>query len=172
MLNGSVIYVSNNIVPFTKKQKSGRLYALSCVVNVPACGNHDKYALNPMHYKHTLKGLKGTVKVDEKKMNDAGKLDGFWLLVTNHIEKEGDSFNISAQQAIAPYREKVVIEAAFRDIKSFVNVAPVYVWTEAHVKAHYTICVLSHLINRTLTLRLHEHKGNLTKDIVSHEKLL
>ena len=104
-------------------------------------------------------------------MNDAGKLDGFWLLVTNHIEKEGDSFNISAQQAIAPYREKVVIEAAFRDIKSFVNVAPVYVWTEAHVKAHYTICVLSHLINRTLTLRLHEHKGNLTKDIVSHEKL-
>ncbi len=118
-----------------------------------------------------IRTYKGTVKVDEIKVNDAGKLDGFWLLVTNHIEKEGDSFNISAQQAIAPYREEVVIEAAFRDIKSFVNVAPVYVWTEAHVKAHYTICVLSHLINRTLTLRLHEHKGNLTKDIVSHEKL-
>lgn len=113
----------------------------------------------------------GTVKVDEKSMQAVGKLDGFWLLVTNHTEKEGDLFNMSAQQAITPYRDKVVIEAAFRDIKSFVHVAPVYVWTEAHVKAHYTICVLSHLINRTLTLRLHEHRGNLTKAIVSHEKL-
>jgi transposase len=64
-----------------------------------------------------------------------------------------------------------VIEAAFRDIKSFVEVSPVFVWTETHVKAHYTICVLSHLINRTLTLRLHKFKGNLTAGIVSHEKL-
>lgn len=56
----------------------------------------------------------------------------------------------------------MVIESVFRDIKSFVEVAPVYVWTEAHVKAHYTICVLSHLINRTI---------NTTREIVSHEQL-
>lgn len=64
-----------------------------------------------------------------------------------------------------------MIEAAFRDIKSFVKVAPVCVWPEAHVKAHYTIYVLSHLINRTLTLRLHDNEGKKTKEIVSHEKL-
>jgi len=114
----------------------------------------------------------GTVKLDEEKMRSAGKLDGFWLLVTNHIEKEGDGlFSVAAGQAITPYRDKVVIESAFRDIKSFIEVAPVCVWTEDHVKAHYTICVLSHLINRTLTMRLHENKGNLTKEIVTHEKL-
>lgn len=113
----------------------------------------------------------GTVEVDEKKKKTAGELDGFWLLVTNHTERKGDSFSVTSQQAIAPYRDKVVIEAAFRDIKSFVQVAPVCVYTEAHVKAHYTICVLSHLINRTLTLRLHENDGKKTKEIVSHEKL-
>jgi transposase len=113
----------------------------------------------------------GTVEVNEKSKQTAGELDGFWLLVTNHTERERDSFSLSAQQAIAPYRDKVVIEAAFRDIKSFVQVAPVCVYTEAHVKAHYTICVLSHLMNRTLTLRLHENEGKKTKEIVSHEKL-
>jgi transposase len=118
-----------------------------------------------------IRTYRGTVKVDEEKMRLAGKLDGFWLLVTNHTEKEDGLFSVSAKQAITPYRDKVVIEAAFRDIKSFIEVAPVCVWTEAHVKAHYTICVLSHLINRTLTLRLHENKGNLTKEIVTHEKL-
>jgi transposase len=118
-----------------------------------------------------IRTYRGTVKVDEENMRLAGKLDGFWLLVTNHTEEEDGLFSVSARQAITPYREKVVIEAAFRDIKSFVEVAPVCVWTEAHVKAHYTICVLSHLINRTLTLRLHKDKGTLTKEIVTHEKL-
>jgi len=113
----------------------------------------------------------GTVKVDKKSKRIAGELDGFWLLVTNHTQRVDNLFNVSARQAISPYRDKAVIEAAFRDIKSFVQVAPVCVWTEAHVKAHYTICVLSHLINRTLTLRLHGNVGEKTKEIVSHEKL-
>lgn len=119
----------------------------------------------------TIRTYAGTVEVDEEKMRLAGKLDGFWLLVTNHNEKKGKRFKISAQETVMPYRDKVVIESAFRDIKSFVEVAPVYVWTEAHVKAHYTICVLSHLINRTLTLRLHKNEGDVTREIVSHEKL-
>jgi len=113
----------------------------------------------------------GTIDVNKANMLDAGKLDGFWLLVTNHTEKEGKPFKISPESAIAPYREKVVIESAFRDIKSFVEVSPVHVWKEIHVKAHFTICVLSYLINRTLTLRLHENTGKLTKTIVAHERL-
>jgi len=52
-----------------------------------------------------------------------------------------------------------------------VEVAPVFVWTEAHVKAHYTVCVLFHLIDRTLTLRLHDRNRKITRDVVSHEKL-
>ncbi len=135
--------------------------------------------LEMKHLKRTLKdgseqkvrSYLGTVEINEINMLSAGKLDGFWLLVTNHTERAGEIFKISPESAIAPYREKVVIESAFRDIKSFVEVSPVHVWKEVHVKAHYTICVLSHLINRTLTLRLHENTGNLTEDYVSHERL-
>jgi transposase len=127
------------------------------------------YVKNP-NSKKSVRTYQATVVVDEVKMGKAGKLDGFWLLVTNH--KEGaDRFNLSAEEVITPYRDKTVIESSFRDMKSFVEIKPVYVWTKDHVKAHYTCCVLSHLINRTLTLRLHQNKGSLTKDIVSHEKL-
>ena len=118
-----------------------------------------------------IRTYQGTVVVNEDAMRHAGRLDGFWLLVTNHSEKGTDDFKMPAQEVIRPYQEKVVIESSFRDIKSFIDIAPVYVWTEAHVKAHYTICVLSHLINRTLTLRLHRHRGETTKAIVSHERL-
>jgi len=121
--------------------------------------------------ENKIKTYRGSVVVDKGKKIAAGKLDGFWLLVTNHTEKDSGMFEVPAKEAISPYRDKVVIESAFRDIKSFVEVSPVFVWTETHVKAHYTICVLSHLINRTLTLRLHKFKGSLTAGIVSHEKL-
>ena len=63
-----------------------------------------------------------------------------------------------------------MIESAFRDLKSFLDIRPVYVWTEAHVKAHYSVCVLAHLLNRTLTLWLHTNTGgDTTKQIVCHE---
>lgn len=121
--------------------------------------------------KHKIRTYQGTVVVDDNKMCLAGKRDGFWLLVTNHSEKEDQEFKLKTEEAITPYREKEIIEEAFRDIKSFVMIEPVFVWTEDHVKAHYTICVLSYLINRTLTMRLHENKGDKSKEIVAHQKL-
>jgi len=113
----------------------------------------------------------GTVKVDTKAMRWAGRLDGFWLLVTNHTESEQDGFRVSPEDLITPYQEKVVIESAFRDLKSFLELQPVYVWTDVHVKAHYTACVLAHLVNRTITLWLHASPGSLhTKQVVAHER--
>jgi transposase len=112
----------------------------------------------------------GTVVVDQKAMRHAGRLDGFWLLVTNHCDHEHGEFRLPAQDIIPPYQEKTVIESAFRDLKSCLDIRPVYVWTEAHVKAHYSVCVLAHLLNRTLTLWLHTNTGGeSTKHIVSHE---
>lgn len=126
---------------------------------------------SPDGSEYNIRTYRGTVCVDEGQMLQAGRLDGFWLLVTNHRAMTGAEFNLSAPNAIGQYRDKVAIEAAFRDIKSFVEVAPVHVWTKAHVKAHFTVCILSHFINRILTLQLHKNLGKLTRQIVSHEKL-
>ena len=121
--------------------------------------------------KHKIRTYQGTVFVDDSKMCLAGKRDGFWLLVTNHSEKKDQEFILKTEEAITPYREKEIIEEAFKDIKSFVKIEPIFVWTEYHVKAHYTICVLAYLINRTLTMRLHENKGDKSKEIITHQKL-
>ncbi len=118
-----------------------------------------------------IRTYQATVTVNEPAIRHAGRCDGFWLLVTNHTEKVNDHFNLAASEVIRPYREKVVIESAFRDLKSFVDVKPVHVWTPVHVKAHYTCCVLAHLLNRTLTLRLHQCPGDLTQAIAAHPKL-
>lgn len=118
---------------------------------------------------HTYQGV---VEIDQNKLQSAGLLDGFWTTVTNHTEKDVDgNFLVPAEGVVAPYKEKVIIESAFRDIKSFLEISPIHVWTMEHVKAHYTICVLGYLLDRTLTLRLHENFGECSSDIVTHARL-
>jgi transposase len=115
----------------------------------------------------TFKGIIGPI--DQDKLNEAGKLDGFWLLVTNHYEKQNNRFRMSPDDTINPYRDKTIIESAFRDIKSFIEIEPISVWTEKHVKAHFTVCVLAYFINRMICMRLHQNKGKLTKGIITHQ---
>jgi len=45
------------LFPSQKTKKVVDHITLLCVVNTPACKYRDKYALNPMYYKPTLKGL-------------------------------------------------------------------------------------------------------------------
>lgn len=129
----------------------------------------------PKRTKDMLKAIRtyqAVIRTNEQKKIESGRLDGFWLLVTNLSEKENGEFVSNTKDVVQPYRDKVVIESSFRDIKSFIEVAPVHVWNSEHVRAHYTICVLAHLIDRTLTLALHERTGGLSKDIIAQQVLI
>ena len=88
-------------------------------------------------------------------IKQAKRTDGFWVIVTNNTgEKEGKM--LTEEDLISAYRDKNQIEQAFRDVKSFIKIQPFNVWEPKHVRAHYTICVLSYLLNITVTNRLRE----------------
>jgi transposase len=132
----------------------------------------EKYV--PKRTKKMLRAIRSyqaVSHVDTDKQIESSRLDGFWLLVSNLSEKENDIFVQDTKSIVQPYRDKVVIESSFRDIKSFIEIAPVHVWNPEHVRAHYTICVLAYLMDRTLTLNLHERQGNASKEIIAHERL-
>jgi len=84
-------------------------------------------------------------------------VDGIWMLVTNithTLESEGD--RLKPEELIRAYRDKNRIEEAFRDVKSFIKFQPTFVYTDDHVRAHYTICILSYLLDVTVTNRLRQ----------------
>ena len=88
----------------------------------------EKYV--PKKTKDMLKAIRtyqAVIRVNEEKKVESGKLDGFWLLVTNLSEKENGEFVSNTQAVVQPYRDKVIIESSFRDIKSFIEIAPVHV---------------------------------------------
>ena len=42
------------------------------------------------------------------------------------------------------------VEEAFRELKSFLKFKPSFVYTDKHVRAHYTICILGYLLDVTI----------------------
>ncbi len=83
-----------------------------------------------------------------------GRTDGLWMIVTNTPGKEGDKNRFAEDDLIRAYRDKNQIEQAFKDVKSFIKIQPFNVWTPKHVRAHYTICILSYLLDITIANRL------------------
>jgi transposase len=97
----------------------------------------------------------------------AKRTDGLWVIVTNNTGKEEKGKKLTEEDLISAYRDKNQIEQAFKGVKSFIKIQPFNVWEPKHVRAHYTICVLSYLLNITVTNRLRE--ANI--DIRSSQKI-
>ena len=77
-------------------------------------------------------------------------LDLIWYFIVD------DENGFTEDDLICAYRDKNQIEQAFKEVKSFIKIQPFNVWTPKHVKAHYTICILSYLLDITIANRLKE----------------
>jgi transposase len=99
-----------------------------------------------------LKETDGTREAIRKR----GRTDGLWTIITNTPSKVDDENGFTEDDLICAYRDKNQIEQAFKEVKSFIKIQPFNVWTPKHVKAHYTICILSYLLDITIANRLKE----------------
>ena len=81
--------------------------------------------------------------------------DGRFILVT-------DAPDLSIQQVISSYKDLKHVEAAFDELKNFIEIRPVYHYNEDRVRAHVFICVLSYLLERVLQLNLKDACPEMT----------
>lgn len=112
---------------------------------------------------YQIKATKKPAKIAIAKLTD-----GLCVFVTNHIEKDGGNYRMPSERIIQAYREKAQIEDAFKNIKSFVKIRPFFVNKEEHVRAVYTICVLSYFMNRYLSQKRKASEG---KDFLNSKQL-
>jgi len=104
-------------------------------------------------------------------IKQAKRTDGLWVIVTNNTGEEKEGKKLTEEDLISAYRDKNQIEQAFKDVKSFIKIQPFNVWEPKHVKAHYTICVLSYLLNITVTNRLREANIDIRSSQKTYEIL-
>jgi transposase len=115
-----------------------------------------------------VRSFQVTVKEKKQKIAKEKLTDGLCVFVSNHVEKEQGQYQLPTKRIIEAYREKTQVEDAFKNIKSFVKIRPFFVNTDEHVRAVYTICVLSYFINRYLS---EKRKASEDKDYLNSKQL-
>lgn len=97
-------------------------------------------------YGRYVETVGGKVAVDKASIAKAERLDGKWVLVTNDD-------TLSPEDAATGYRALLVIERAFRSLKSTqIEMTPMYHWAPRRIEAHVRICVIALLVQRVAEL--------------------
>ena len=97
-------------------------------------------------------------QINEKAIEKAQLTDGVWTIVTNISEDvEPEECRLGPEALVKAYRDKNRVEEAFKEVKSFLKFQPTFVYTDEHVRAHYTICILSYLLDVTVTNKIREN---------------
>ena len=92
---------------------------------------------------------KSKLSLDEDKIDEEEKLDGYYAIVTSEMDKADD-------EIIDIYRGLWRIEETFKVTKSELNDRPVYVSTKEHIEAHFLTCYLALVLARVLQLKLNK----------------
>lgn len=104
-------------------------------------------------YLHTVEGK---VAIDKSAITKAERLDGKWVLVTNDD-------TLSPEDAATGYRALLVIERAFRSMKSAqIEMTPMYHWAPRRIEAHVRVCVIALLVQRMAELAAGRPWGRIT----------
>ena len=87
-----------------------------------------------------------TLSLNEEKIKELEKYDGYYSIVTSELE-------MSDKDLRDKYRGLWKIEETFKITKSILKSRPVYVWTKEHIEAHFLTCFISLLILRLLEIK-------------------
>ena len=122
----------------------------------------EQYQVENMNKNGKLKKSK-TFRINLSPINEdayikARRYDGLWVLVTNISKNRDAKFFIKTKfkTYFEIYRLKNNIEEAFRILSDFNEIEPFYVYKTEHIKAHFTLCVLSYLLSITILRKIRQ----------------
>lgn len=103
------------------------------------------------------KGYRRYLKIEEK-----GKAGVNWRRVERDARYDGKyllrtATELSPEEVATAYKELWRVEAAFRDLKSGLEIRPVYHWTPSRVRGHIGVCFLALVVESALGRLLRAH---------------
>jgi hypothetical protein len=101
-------------------------------------------------YRRYLRVKKGKLVISARRVAEDERTDGRWVIYSNVDEAE-------AAELARAYKDLGRIEPDFRDLKSFIELRPVYHRKEPRVRAHAFVCVLAKVVMNELERRLFAH---------------
>lgn len=104
------------------------------------------------YLEYSAKEGEFTFKVKDEVIAEDEKMDGKYFLLAKAKEE------MKARDIVDAYYTLQEVERAFRDMKDFLKLRPIYHWKEGRVKAHIFACVIAYLLEKALGERLERAK--------------
>lgn len=104
--------------------------------------------LMPRGLRRYVELVGGELALKEEAVREEAHYDGKWVLRTNT--------ELPAEEVAEAYKGLWRVEGAFRELKSGLEVRPVYVRTEDHVRGHILVCFLALVLEATFQRLLKE----------------
>ena len=103
----------------------------------------------------------GQAEVDRARVAEEARYDGKYVLRTNT--------SLPAEEVALDYKSLWQVGHAFRELKSGLEIRPVYLHTEDHVRGHILICLLALVLEATLQ-RLLKDQGTPVgyREVMAH----
>ena len=132
--------------------------------NKKNCYGASKYIKHLVFDKNTgeIIEAKSKLYLDEEKIAEEEKLDGYYVIVSSEMDKTDD-------EIIDIYRGLWRIEETFKVTKSDLDDRPVYVSMKEHIEAHFLTCYLALTLCRILQHKL-DKKYSVEKILESLKK--
>ncbi len=116
-------------------------------------------------YRRYLRVKGAEVTIDREVLEEERRYDGKYVLETNT--------ELGVEEAARAYRDLWRVERAFREIKSSLELRPIYHWTEKRIRGHIMVCFLAFVLEVVMMRRLKEvgYEGSYREVMEDVERL-
>lgn len=108
---------------------------------------------NSGYRRYLLLKKDAVIGIDEKAIREEARYDGKYVLRTNS--------QLDTDEVALAYKDLWRVERAFREIKSSLDLRPVYHWKDSRVRGHIMVCFLALVLESALQRKLFEKKIEL-----------
>lgn len=105
---------------------------------------------NSGYRRYLLLKKDAVVGINQETLKEESRYDGKYVLRTNS--------QLDADQVALAYKDLWRVERAFREMKSSLDLRPVYHWKDRRVRGHIMVCFLALVLESALQKKLQEKK--------------
>ncbi|MCS5696466.1 IS1634 family transposase [Desulfofundulus thermocisternus] len=108
---------------------------------------------NRGYRRYLLLNKDAVVGIDQEALKEEARYDGKYVLRTNS--------QLSTEEVALAYKDLWRVERAFREMKSSLDLRPVYHWKDSRVRGHIMVCFLALVLESALQRKLAEKEVEL-----------
>jgi transposase len=110
-------------------------------------------------YHYIEKTGKNTYRLNEEKIKENEKYDGYLSIATN-------ATGLTTGQILNTYKDLYKIEHTFRSLKNFLETRPMFHWTKNRIMGHICLCYITYTLLNCLQQKLRQAGKAMSEDMI------